>query len=123
MAAELRDTEKAYRYFADTAIMDLENKHGNTRSGIHAANMAGAWQGIIFGFAGMRAKRGLSFNPTIPKQWRAYAFKVRYRGRLIGVRVTPGSASFELLAGEALEIRVDGRPVQLSTTPMFSTPR
>jgi alpha,alpha-trehalose phosphorylase len=113
MAAELGDTEKAYRYFADTATMDLENKHGNTRAGIHAANMAGTWQGIIFGFAGMRAKRGLSFNPTIPVQWHSYAFKIRYRGRLIGVRVTPGKATFELLAGESMEIRVGDAPMQL----------
>jgi trehalose/maltose hydrolase-like predicted phosphorylase len=113
MAAELGDTEKAYRYFADTATMDLENKHGNTRAGIHAANMAGTWQGIIFGFAGMRAKRGLSFNPTIPAQWRSYAFKVRYRGRLIGVRVKPGKATFELLAGEPLDIRVGDAPMRL----------
>jgi trehalose/maltose hydrolase-like predicted phosphorylase len=114
VAAELGDTEKAYRYFADTATMDLENKHGNTRAGIHAANMAGAWQGIIFGFAGMRAKQGLSFNPTIPRQWHAYAFKVRYRERLIGVRVTHGKATFELLDGEPLEIRVGGAPMRLA---------
>jgi trehalose/maltose hydrolase-like predicted phosphorylase len=113
VAAELGDTEKAYRYFADTATMDLENKHGNTRAGIHAANMAGTWQGIIFGFAGMRAKRGLSFNPTIPRQWRAYAFKVRYRGRLIGVRVTPGIATFELLSGEPMEIHLGGEAMWL----------
>ncbi len=106
MAAELGYIEKAYRYFAETATMDLENKHGNTQAGIHAANMAGAWQGIIFGFAGMRAKQGLSFNPTIPPHWQAYAFKVRYQGRLIGVRVTKDGPEFKLLAGEPIEIRV-----------------
>lgn len=106
MAAELGDIDKAYRYFSETAIMDLENKHGNTRAGIHAANMAGAWQGIIFGFAGMRARQGLSFNPKIPKGWQAYAFKVRYRGHLVSVRVTPGKAVFELTAGEPMEIRI-----------------
>ena len=108
MAAELGDTEKAYRYFSETAITDLENSHGNTQAGIHAANMAGAWQSIVFGFAGMRAKAGLSFKPVIPKQWRAYAFKVRYRNRLVGVRVTPEGADFKLLEGQPMEIQVDG---------------
>jgi alpha,alpha-trehalose phosphorylase len=116
LAAELGDVEKAYRYFAETATLDLENKHGNTQAGIHAANMAGAWQGIIFGFAGMRAKGGLSFTPRIPQQWRSYTFKVRYRGRLIGVRVTPGGATFELLSGEPLEIRVDDVPMRLEAS-------
>jgi alpha,alpha-trehalose phosphorylase len=114
MAAELGDTEKAYRYFSETATMDLENKHGNTRAGIHAANMAGAWQGIIFGFAGMRAKRGLSFNPVIPRQWRAYAFKIRYRERLISVRVTPDQTTIKLLSGEPLEIRLWDTPTWLT---------
>ena len=114
MAAELGDPDKAYRYFTETATMDLEDKHGNTPAGIHAANMAGAWQGILFGFAGMRAKQGLSFNPIIPKQWRAYAFKVRYRGRLIGVRVTHEGAAYTLLSGEPLEIRVNGAPMRLN---------
>jgi trehalose/maltose hydrolase-like predicted phosphorylase len=109
MAAELGNIEKAYRYYTETATMDLENKHGNTQTGIHTANMAGAWQGIVFGFAGMRAKEGLSFNPTIPKQWRSYTFKVRYRGSLLSVRVTPGGASFKLLAGEPIEIRVNNQ--------------
>ncbi len=120
MAAELGDLEKAYRYFADTATMDLENKHGNTRAGIHAANMAGTWQGIIFGFAGMRAKDGLSFNPTIPQQWRAYAFKIRYRGRLIGVRVTPGEAIIKLLAGEPMNIKVGVNAIRLEGVHHFS---
>lgn len=114
LAAELGDLEKAYRYFAETATLDLENKHGNTPAGIHAANMAGAWQGIVFGFAGMRAKDGLSFNPRIPPQWRSYAFKVRYRGHQLAVRVTEEGAELRLLSGEPLEIQVAGEPLQLS---------
>lgn len=113
VAAELGDVDKAYRYFVETATMDLENKHANTEAGIHAANMAGAWQGIVYGFAGMRAQAGLSFNPVIPKGWRAYAFKLRYRGRLIGVRVTAGGAQFTLLEGEPMEIRVGEEQVRL----------
>jgi alpha,alpha-trehalose phosphorylase len=113
LAAELGDVEKAYRYFAETATLDLENKHGNTQAGIHAANMAGTWQGIVYGFAGMRAKEGLSFNPVIPAQWRSYAFKVHYQGRLIGVRVTKEGTEFNLLSGEPLEIRVANAPLRL----------
>jgi alpha,alpha-trehalose phosphorylase len=116
VAAELGDAEKAYRYFAETATLDLENKHANTQTGIHAANMAGAWQGIVYGFAGMRAKDGLSFNPIIPKGWKAYAFKVRYRGRLIDVRVTPEGAQFALLEGEPLEMQVGNQTMRLEVT-------
>ena len=114
MAAELGDIEKAYRYFTDTATLDLENKHSNTQAGIHAANMAGTWQGIIFGFAGMRAKGGLSFSPKIPGQWKSYSFKVYYRGRLIRLLVTQEGATFTLLSGDPIEIKVDNKPLRLN---------
>jgi trehalose/maltose hydrolase-like predicted phosphorylase len=113
LAVELGDVDKAYRYFAETATLDLENKHANTQAGIHAANMAGTWQGIVYGFAGMRAKEGLSFNPVIPAQWLSYGFKVRYQGRQINVRVTKEGAEFKLLAGEPLEIRVSNTLYEL----------
>jgi alpha,alpha-trehalose phosphorylase len=115
MAAELGDIGKAYRYFAETATLDLENKHGNTQAGIHAANMAGAWQGIVFGFAGMRAHEGLRFSPVIPAQWRGYAFKVRYRGRQIAVQVTASRASFQLLEGDPIEIQVNTELFKLTS--------
>lgn len=119
LAAELGDTYKAYRYFSETATLDLENKHGNTQAGIHAANMAGAWQGIVFGFAGLRAHDGLSFSPRLPKQWRAYSFKVRYRGSLLGVQVAQSGAIFTRLQGPPLTIWVGGRAVTCDTSVTF----
>ena len=123
MAAKLGDVDKAYDYFIETARLDLDNTHGNTRDGLHLANMGGTWMAIVFGFAGLRIKEdGLGFAPVIPRQWNAYAFKVRYRGRLIAVRVEQdggqdggrGVARFELLEGEKLEIRVFGEKRSLS---------
>ncbi len=114
VASELGYDDKAYHYFREGAFIDLENKHGNTEAGIHAAGMAGAWQSVVFGFAGMRAGDGLSFAPAIPEAWEAYAFKVRYRGRLVAVRVTPEGMSFDLLEGAPLEIRVNGEVVPLA---------
>jgi len=108
MAAELDDIEKAYRYFSRTAFIDLENKHGSPQAGIHVANMAGAWQSIVFGFAGMRAKNGLSFQPTIPANWQNYAFKILYRGRVIKVMISQDEYSFKLIKGEPLDIQVNG---------------
>ena len=114
MAAEVGYKEKSYRYFVHTATTDLENKKGNTKDGIHAANMAGAWQAIVFGFAGMRAKDGLLFDPMIPEQWQGYAFKITYRDRLVDVRITHDGAEFRLLEGAPMEIQVGGKPMRLA---------
>lgn len=115
MAAELGDHEKAYHYFVDAAITDLENKKGNTQDGIHAANMAGAWQMVVFGFAGMRVTaEGLSFAPMLPPAWQGYAFKIRYRGRVIAVDVRPEGTQLRLLAGAPLIVRLHGEAVRVS---------
>ena len=113
MAAEVGYPEKAYRYFIETAVADLDNKKGNTKDGIHAANMAGAWQSITFGFAGMRVGDKLSFKPMIPDHWQSYSFKIRYRKRQIGVTITQSDQHFKLLDGDPLEIEVAGEGVWL----------
>lgn len=114
MAAKLGDVDKAYDYFIETARLDLDNTHGNTKDGLHLANMGGTWMAIVHGFAGLRLKEnGLSFAPVIPQSWNAYSFKVRYRGRLLAVRVDKERATFSLLEGEELAIRVFGEEVRL----------
>jgi alpha,alpha-trehalose phosphorylase len=105
MASEIGYHDKAYKYFLETAAMDLTNSHGNTKDGIHAANMAGAWMCLVNGFAGMRAYEDiLSFNPHIPEQWEEYSFKVTYRGRLIEVRVDRENITYTLLEGDNIDI-------------------
>jgi len=105
MASEVGYHDKAYKYFMETATMDLTDSHGNTKDGIHAANMAGAGMCLVNGFAGMRVYEDtISFNPYIPKEWQEYKFKVTYRGRLIEIKVDKNGTSYRLLEGESLEI-------------------
>ncbi|MFH0071010.1 glycoside hydrolase family 65 protein, partial [Peribacillus sp. NPDC056705] len=56
MASKIGNTDKAYEYFIETARLDLDNTHGNTKDGLHMANMGGTWMSIVYGFAGMRIK-------------------------------------------------------------------
>lgn len=105
MASEIGYHDKAYDYFSRTARMDLDDSHGNTKDGIHAANMAGTWMCVVNGFAGMRACDGvLSFNPYLPGDWEEYSFRITYRGRLIKVTVNKGGTRYELLEGDGITI-------------------
>lgn len=105
VACEIGSFKKAYRYFLSTARLDLDDYTGNTGDGIHAANMAGAWMCLVYGFAGMRVENGtLSFHPYLPEGWEEYRFKLIFQGRLIGVKVNCEGASFELIRGERMEI-------------------
>jgi trehalose/maltose hydrolase-like predicted phosphorylase len=105
VANEIGYFDKSYYYFMSTSRMDLDNTHGNTKDGIHAANMAGTWMCLVNGFAGMRTFEGvLSFNPHLPGNWDEYSFKVSFKGRLIKVFVNMDGTKYELLEGESIKI-------------------
>ncbi len=109
MASEIGYHEKAYSYFMGTARMDLDDSHGNTKDGIHAANMAGTWMCIVNGFAGMRVFEDvLHFTPYLPENWEEYSFKIGYKGRLVKITVNKGGTEYELLRGDALTITHNG---------------
>jgi len=103
-----RDDE-AFRYFRESARMDLDDHHSNVYAGIHAANMAGAWQAVVFGFAGLRTGAGrLELSPKLPGQWNGYRFRVVYRGMLLEVSVEKSACTVKLLSEGSLNITLYG---------------
>ena len=116
MASKLGYHDKAYAYFNETARLDLENTHGNTKDGLHMANMGGTWLGIVYGFAGLRLKEsGLSFAPALPAEWNSYEFRLQYQGRLLKIRKDRETASYTILRGDRLEILHNGEPLVLES--------
>ena len=115
MASKLGYKQKAYDYFKETARLDLENSHGNTKDGLHMANMGGTWLAMVFGFAGVRLKEeGLSLEPFLPEEWQSFNFRLRYQGRLIHILVEQNGVSYELLEGEGLAIKHNGESLVLT---------
>lgn len=108
--------QEAYEYFSQSARMDLDDYHNNFYAGIHAANMAGTWQAIVNGFAGMRCFDGkLSFRPYLPEAWEGCRFRVRFRDRIIQAEITQNGAEFSLKHGEPIEISVYGEKILLQS--------
>lgn len=88
LACRIGYREEAYRYFAKSARMDLDDHHDNFYAGIHAANMAGTWQAIVFGFGGVRICEGMLYiEPFLPKEWKGYSFRIVYRGSRLKITV------------------------------------
>lgn len=121
MASKIGYHEKAYDYFIETARLDLDNTHGNTKDGLHMANMGGAWMAIVFGFAGLRIKEtGLSLEPIIPKQWQRLTFRLQYQNRKLEVVMEQHQVQLTLLDGEALSLKLYGQEVFLQMEqPIF----
>ncbi len=116
-AAELGYGQQAYEYFMRTARMDLDDVNGNVSHGVHVAAMAGSWVSLVYGFGGLRDDGGrISFSPRLPAQWSRLRFRLMVRDAILQVTVTGQAATYELLAGTALEIDHFGRPVRVDAT-------
>ncbi|WP_313469983.1 glycosyl hydrolase family 65 protein, partial [Carnobacterium sp.] len=103
MASEIGEKEKAYRYFMDTALMDLVDQQGNTKDGIHAANMGGTWMSMVYGFAGMAIYEDrLTFSPRLPKEWQELSFKIHFKGRWLKIILSEQQTTYELLSGDSI---------------------
>lgn len=116
MASRCGYREKAYDYFSDAVFLDLKDTHGNTKDGLHIANISGTILSVYAGFAGLRnMDSGLKFRPYVPSKWEGYSFKMIYKGRNIRVNV---DENFEvvLLKGDDLVITVFDDPFELTAT-------
>lgn len=114
-AAEIGNTEDAYRYFMRTARMDLDDVNKNVRDGIHTAAMAGAWISLVYGFAGMRETGDtLSFDPRLPERWDSVEFRLAFRGCRLLVALGKDEVTYTLDAGEELELYHRGTRVRLA---------
>lgn len=97
LACRIGYREESYRYFAESARMDLDDYHNNFYAGIHAANMAGTWQAIVFGFGGVRVQKGmLLIEPFLPEAWEGYSFHISYQGSKLKISVGVSGSEVEL---------------------------
>ena len=115
VAAEVGHLELAYDYFAEAALMDLNDLEHNTVDGVHIASLAGAWIAAVAGFGGLRDHDGtLTFAPRLPPRLVRLGFRLTFRGSLLRVEVTPAQATYEVLEGPPLALVHHGAPVTVS---------
>ncbi len=109
MAARLGDAEKAYEYFSKTATLDLDDTHGNTKDGIHAANMGGTWLAVVWGFGGFRPQGTMpSFSPILPRNWESLGFRIRYGQSAMDVRADRKGVTLHLVDGPSTDVEIYG---------------
>jgi len=114
-AAELGYHDLAYRYFMQTARMDLDDVNGNVSSGVHIAAMAGSWIAVVFGFAGLRDDGPVpSLAPVLPTAWTRLRFRLLVRGSRVEVDLRRDAVTYRLVDGPSAELRHHGRTVHLA---------
>ncbi|TDN87624.1 maltose phosphorylase [Salegentibacter sp. 24] len=113
-AALLGRTKQAYEFYLRTSRLDLDDYNKEVEQGCHITSMAGTWMSIVEGFGGMRVKNDqLSFNPTIPEDWKCYSFKVNFRDRILKVQVAAKETIFHLEGESPINILVNGNAVEV----------
>ncbi len=113
MASRVGYKEKAYNYFVESLKLDLENTHGNTKDGLHMANLAGTALSIITGFGGLRiTDDGLVIRPWLPQAWEGYSFNIQYKQRQLKVHISDEIA-IELISAEDQNETQNETPITL----------
>ncbi len=82
LACDLDLLETAYEMFLKGALVDLEDRRGNTAEGIHTACCGAVWQAVVLGFAGLTiTENGYSTHPRWPDGWTRLAFTFLHKGQ------------------------------------------
>jgi alpha,alpha-trehalose phosphorylase len=112
VAAEVGHLDLAYDYFAEAALMDLEDLEHNTRDGIHIASVAGTWIAAVCGFGVLRGYGDeLHLSPRLPPDLTRLKFRLMFRGSFLHVEVNADHARYWLLDGHSLDIHHHGESV------------
>lgn len=110
MASKIGYMDKAYKYFIETAKLDLDDTHGNTKDGLHIANMGGTWMAIVYGFAGLRVKEDyIILNPKLPLKWSNLKFKLLYRKAEISVSIYKEKTKITVDAVIPVKIKINNK--------------
>lgn len=114
IASQLGKKDEAYEFFRFATRMDLDNYNRNTNQGLHTTSIAAAWMNIVYGFGGLRFDGDiLSLNPSIPKEWKGYSFKIDYQNDILEVAVSDNKVKIKAKNGKCITINVYGKEVVL----------
>lgn len=124
VAAEVGHEQLALDYFTRALHLDLCDSHGNTAEGVHVANAAGVWAGIVRGFAGM-IERGnhIEFAPRLPADWHGLSFHLLRHGSKVLVDVDADGLTLTLVSGSNIAVCRDGDIVLVTTDEPLRIPR
>lgn len=107
LAAKIGKIDQAYSLYLRTARLDLDDYNKEVHEGLHITSMAGTWMSIVEGFGGMRIQNDmLIFNPSIPKGWKSFSFKIWFRDNLIKVNVAHEEITIVNEQGPSLTLKV-----------------
>jgi maltose phosphorylase len=104
--------------------LDLDDYNHDTDDGLHITSMAGTWMSVVEGFGGVRVRQGvLHLNPSLPKQWQGYSFRITFRGSLLKVTVASNTIMIENESDLGLMLYVSGKEMRIPARQLLTVAR
>jgi maltose phosphorylase len=114
IASRLDRMDDAYKHYLRTSRLDLDDYNKEVHEGLHITSMAGTWLSVVEGFGGFDVKDGIPhFNGKLPTDWQCLRFKINFRNRLLDVVVSEEGTSVALIAGQPIDVKVNGQVKRL----------
>jgi len=94
------DMEQAYDLFEKSTEIDMGPVMTTSDAGIHAASFGGIWQGVVYGFGGLRMLGGkLRIAPALPAAWDSLTYTFLWHGQEVKVHLTKDKLTLTNLTG------------------------
>ena len=97
--------------------IDLSDATGSTGEGLHLAAMAGLWQALVLGFAGVRVSGPdddtLVIDPHIPTVWQELRIKLQWHGAKVTLRCRTDAVHVACMSTLCIRLG-SGAPVSVS---------
>ncbi|WP_203640495.1 glycoside hydrolase family 65 protein [Levilactobacillus andaensis] len=116
LAARMGDPEKAYKYFMDTARMDLVNLQKNTADGLHLANLGGSWLALVAGFSGFYVQdEVVHFANHLPKEISRLTYRMKIAASVLEIDLSADKTSVSVISGPipTYGVSVNGERISL----------
>lgn len=109
IAAKIDHLDKAYEMYLRTSRLDLDDYNHEADEGLHITSMAGTWVSVVEGLAGVRVfESHLSIDARIPKTWKRYTFKIKFKNNPIAISVTQNGCVVQNLGNHSFELVLNG---------------
>lgn len=89
LANDLGNHSISEELFEKACKIDIGENMSTSDHGIHTASLGGIWQGVVYGFGGVRiVNEELRIEPSIHSKWTNLEFKINFKGEELGLKIT-----------------------------------
>lgn len=88
LANDLGNHDISEELFEKACKIDIGENMSTSDHGIHTASLGGIWQGVVYGFGGVRiVNEELRIEPSIHSKWKSLEFKINFKGEDLELKI------------------------------------